>query len=408
VRARAAWVVLAGWLSAGCGAPAQPGSARSADDQPLRVVRGALEDRFLLTGELEAVQNDNLVVPRTPVWMLSIRWLAPDGAQVKKGDRVVEFDASSFATALDDKRLAVVRAGGELASEASRIAVAVADKEMELSRKQAELQRAQVEVNVPADLYPRRVFQEKQLALERQRDALAKAEEDLSSQRRGGALEQKVKALALARARRELEELRERLSDLVLKAPRDGLVQIAVNRREGRRFLVGDQAYPGWPVAAMPQLSAMQVRARLHDVDDGAVREGMPADCVLDAYPDRVWKGTVRSVSPIARGEGRDARRRFFDVVISLEQTAPDRMRPGMSVRVEVVRRRARDVLLVPRLALRSSGNRFLVRLQSGREETSQPVQIDWCTEVACVLRSGLVEGTALRPEPPVQGGSAS
>jgi len=241
----------------------------------------------------------------------------------------VEFDGSSFASALGDKKLAVVQAAGELQSEIAKAETTVAEKDMEVQRRKAELEKARTEVDVPADLYPRRLFQEKQMALDRQRDALAKAEEDLTAQRRAGNLEQRVKALAYKRSERELRELRERLDDLVLRAPRDGLVQIAMNHREGRKFLVGDTTYPGWPVASLPQLDAMQVEAQLSDVDDGAVRPGMPAECVLDAYPDRIWKGKVQSVSPIARTQGREGTKRFFDVIVALEKTAPELMRPG-------------------------------------------------------------------------------
>ncbi len=401
---RAAGLALLALLLAGCGR-APPGElAAPAGPAPdaLRVVRGTLEDRFLLTGELEAVTSQNLTVPQTPAWSVSIRWLAPDGAQVEKGDRVVEFDASSFTSALDDKRLAVVRAEGELTSEAARVKAAVADKEMEVSRRRADLDKAEVEVNVPPDLYSRRLFQEKQLAVDRQRDALAKAEEDLAAHRRAGTLERKVKSLTVTRAERELTELRQRLEDLVLRAPRAGLVQIGLNPREGRKFLVGDQSHPGWPVASMPDLSAMQVRARLHDVDDGTIREGMPAECVLDAYPGRIWKGTLRIVSPIARTDGtRDGTRRFFDVLVALERTDAAVMRPGMSVRIEVMRRRARDVLLVPRVALRASGGKTHVRLGAGGQGDVQAVEIDWCTATTCVVRTGVREGMTLQPGVP-------
>jgi HlyD family secretion protein len=387
----AAWLALACGLGCALGCDRQPAPAVAAAPL-LQVVRGTLEDRFVLTGELEAVSSESLVVPRTPQWSASIRWLAADGTQVKKGDRVVELDASSFVSALDDKRLAVVRAQGELASESSRASATLADKEMDVSRKRAELDKAMVEVSVPPDLYPRRLYQEKQVAVDRSKDALAKAEEDLAAQRRAAHLERRVKALGLARAERELHELRQRLQEMVLRAPRDGLVQIDLNPREGRKYQVGDQVHPGWRVATMPELGAMQVKARLPDVDDRAVREGMPADCVLDAYPDRIWKGTVRAVSPIARAQGRESIRRFFDVLVALDRTATDVMRPGMSVRIEVVRRRARDVLLVPRMALR--------RPSAGEAPVAAPerVEIDWCTELTCVVRSGVSEGARLLP----------
>jgi hypothetical protein len=152
---------------------------------------------------------------------------------------------------------------------------------------------------------------------------------------------------------------------------------------------------------------------------------------VLDAYPGQIWKGRVQGISPIARSDGgRDATRRFFDVLIALERTgqsnaepsegsappaklraeassaAPHaiRMRPGMSVRIEVVRRQARDVLLVPRLALHTSGGKTRVRLD--RQEV-KPVEIDWCTELTCVVRSGVAEGATLHTEPLAAGGAS-
>src|SRR5688500_11077076 len=97
---RRAIILVAALAALGCGSRAPAGAAAStAGVQPAwKVVRGALEDRFVLTGELEAVSSENLVVPRTPTWNLSIRWLIADGAQVKKGDRLVEFDSSSFSS----------------------------------------------------------------------------------------------------------------------------------------------------------------------------------------------------------------------------------------------------------------------------------------------------------------------
>ena len=98
------------WRCSGCGRL----QARAGDAQAAARCwwsrAATLEDRLVLTGELEAISSENLVVPRTPSWLLSVRWLAEDGATVKKGDRVVEFDSSSFTSTLEDKRLAVVRA----------------------------------------------------------------------------------------------------------------------------------------------------------------------------------------------------------------------------------------------------------------------------------------------------------
>jgi HlyD family secretion protein len=379
-------------LLAGCrAAPAAPVADGRA---PMTVTRGALEDRYILTGEVEAVTSENLSVPRTPAWILAVRWLVDDGTFAKKGDRVAEFDSTAFSGTLDDKRLAVTRAEGELLAAQAAADAANADKAMDMKRRQADLDKAAVEAGVPSDLYSRRDFQEKQLKLNQQKDALTKAQADFETTRRSGKLDVQVKVVALDRARRELKELEERLEELTVRAPTDGLIQIAGNRRENnRKYQVGDQCFAGWTIAAIPDLSQMQVRARLPDVDDGAVHEGMRASCLLDAYPGRPFTGVVSSVSPVARAEGRDSTRRFFDVVVSLDRADPAIMRPGMSMRVDVTRRRAADVLMVPRAAVRTQSGKAQVRLAGGQE---MEVQVEWCTPQSCVVRGRLPEGASL------------
>lgn len=402
--ARLRKMIMTGCLFAlACGRGAAPPEVAPAASPVLTVTRGSLEDRVLLTGELEAVQSDKLVVPKSPAWVLTVRWLATDGSQVKKGDRVVEFDSSSLSGGLEDKRSAILRTENELAAEVARVAGAVSEKSMEVVRKRALLEKATADAEVPADLRSRREYQEKQLVLLQARDALAKAEEELASTRKTGQLDQSIKEVARARAERDLAELQKNMEDLTLRAPRDGMVQLAIDREENRKYLVGDQVRPMWIIATLPDLSTMQVRARLYDVDDGTVAEGMTADSILDSYPDKVWSGKVAKLAPVARPESRDALRRYFEVLIALDGKPEETARPGMSVRVEVVRRRAKDALLVPRAALRAFSGKTQVQRESGG---LVDVEIDWCSELQCVARSGLVEGTRLAPLPSRKGGS--
>lgn len=392
---------LFGGLLSACGSAAPPPSREAAarGAEVFVVGKGPLEDRFVLTGELESQNAENLLVPRTPIWLLSIRYLAEDGAVVKKGDKIVEFDSSSFAGTIEDKRSAVVRTESELLAEVAKGSATLAEKSMDVERKRAELERAAVEASVPSDLYARRVYQERQLALLQKRDALAKAEEDLATQKRTIELDRAVKEVARTRAARELAELTARLEELILRAPRDGMIQIGANRRENRKFLVGDQAIPGHIVASMPQLHGMQARARLSDVDDGAIREGMRVECILDAYPAQSYKGSIRKISPVARAEGREDTRRFFDVEATIDDPLPATLRPGMSVRIEVIRRRIDDAFLVPRGALPVRSGRTEVRLAEPAGGT-RSVQLAGCNELSCAATGELAAGLQLLAAP--------
>jgi hypothetical protein len=68
-----------------------------------------------------------------------------------------------------------------------------------------------------------------------------------------------------------------------------------------------------------------------------------------------------------------------------------------MSMRVEVVRRRAENALLIPRAAVTSWPGKVNVRLAGGAQES---VEVEWCSEIACVVRGGLLEGAKLAAAP--------
>src|ERR1041384_954796 len=68
------------------------------------VRRGTFVNQLVITGELEAARGTAVTVPQLPNWQTSIKWLAPDGVEIKAGDRVAELDNTSIATDLDQKR----------------------------------------------------------------------------------------------------------------------------------------------------------------------------------------------------------------------------------------------------------------------------------------------------------------
>lgn len=369
-----------------------------ADSAPalLQVELGSIEDRILLTGQVVALSAEQLAVPELQrVNSLMIAWMAEDGALVKKGDRVLEFDSSTLLSALEDKRSALANAEKELASQNAKSSLELATKSYEVELARGELAKAEIAASIPADLTPRREFQEKQLLLQTARDRLAAAEDALSAHRKTAQLEQSIKEVKRTQAARDLTQLQTSLQDLVLHAPRDGMLQISMNYSERRKYLVGDSEDPGSVIATLPDLSAMKVHAQLFDVDDGAVAAGMTADCILDAYPQKHWRGTVVKVSPAASADGRDSSRRFFAVEVSLDKKSDAMIRPGMSVRVEVIRQRKEHTHLVPRAAVAAWAGNTELHTSDGK---SAWVTIDFCTELQCSIQGSLPEHTRLLP----------
>jgi len=138
----------------------------------------------------------------------------------------------------------------------------------------------------------------------------------------------------------------------------------------------------------------MEVSAALSEVDHGRIAAGMKTRCILDTYPDRLFAGRVEDVGAVAaesvRSFGLSTPRTGFPVRVSLAVTDPI-MRPGLSVRVEVVRAAWPQALVVPRHALRFEKDRAVV-VRKGSTRPSE-VRIAGCTLVDCIVESGLKEG---------------
>jgi len=354
---------------------------------------GRVADRITLTGEIHAVSSDDLHTPRTEAWELNIRWLAEDGAAVKAGDRVVEFDNAAVASKLEEAKLQLIEAEMAYANARQIVELETATKLAELEQHKIALAKAVLRAQVPADLLTARDAQERQLEKKRAEVAVKKAEGDLAAQRSQSALDLQVKQIELDKSKRSIEAAERTIDELSLKAPKDGVVVIGEDW-EGRKFHTGGSTQPGMTVASIPDLSAgYEVQSDLSDVDDGRIALGVRGRCTLDAYPDTPIACAVASLTPIARSKGEKSLRRAFNVRISLAGGQLDHMRPGMSVKAELPVGAPAEGLVVPRGALvderPAAGKPARARTPSGDRD----VELGPCDALGCIVRGGLAAG---------------
>lgn len=342
------------------------------------VTRGDLNDRVLLTGDLRAPSSVDLTSPRTETWMIAIRWLAKDGADVKAGERVLEFDNTAVTSTLEQKKLQLIEAEMAYRSAKDLSAIETENKKNALDQHRVAFEKARVKADVPEDLVSKREFQERQLAKKQMEAEVKKAEGEYIAQGQEAKLDLEVKQIELDKAKRAIETAEKTINDLVLKAPKDGVVVIDDHPWEGRKFHENDQVQPGWAIVSMPDITQpMEVRSQLSDVDDGRVSVGMVGACTLDAYPADPIACTVLDITPVARPtKNENSQRREFAVRLSLAKTDPARMRPGMSVKIALPRPSVKAALLVPRGAV-----------------LAKDVKLGACDAQNCVVESGLREG---------------
>jgi multidrug resistance efflux pump len=389
-----ACVVVAGSLggcAAGSTAAEDPSSAPS-DGAPLRVERGDLERRVLLSGEVVAEEAAVAAAPIVRIWPLQVRWIAEDGSRVEAGQRVVEFDNAQLASRLEDQRTRVIEQSSKLDEVTARAGAEESSALLELERARAALRKAEIRAELPAGIVSQKELEERRQDLAAARLDLTARETAYAAKRQGGRASIDDARLTLAQGQRDLATTEESLDRLVVRAPRAGILLIGEYWQEPRPIREGDTVWPGMTVARIPDLGTLVVQARLYDVDDGQVAPRARVRAFLDAFPGQPFDGTVRAVERIAQPVASRSLRRAFRVTVDLAAGDRERMRPGMSVRVEVPLL-VEDALTAPRAALLWKDAQPHLRLRDG---STVAVRLGACSTTRCVLASGPPAGTAL------------
>ncbi len=396
LRARAAWVaaLLAGAALPACGSGrADTPGARS---EP-RVVRKPVEDVFLLTGELRAVRSISLVTPRGE-GELQIRWMVEDGSEVKEGERLVEFDAARLIQTIEERRLKLRQAENDRESRERSAAAEAERKRVAVDKAEVEAEKARIDAVVPRELRPAVEWRKFQAAWQERKAALEKAHLEREAYVVSSRAEIATARAAEEKAGREVAAVEKSLASMSLVAPRAGIFLVGNFWQWGpegpRKLQPGDTVWPGYAVGTIPDPTEMEVQAALAESDHGRIAPGTKVRCILDTYPDRVFEGRLEEIGSVARESGgrgwfASATKPGFPVRVSLARTDP-LMRPGLSVRVEVVRGTWEGALAVPRGAVRFAKDGPVVRRPGGDEAK---VRLAACTPVECVLESGLAEG---------------
>jgi multidrug resistance efflux pump len=324
--------------------------------------------------------------------------MAEDGADVAAGARVLELDASRVIQNIEERRLRLRQAENERESRERTLAAEADRKRVAVDKAEVEADKARVDAAIPAELRSALEYRRMQAALLEKEAALAKARLEARAFETSSRSDLEVLRRSEEKVRREVDAAEKSLASLSVRAPRSGVFLVSNFWQWGpegpRKLQPGDTVWPGYGVASIPDPSAMEVAATLSEVDHGQVRAGMDVRCILDTYPERTFGGRIEEVRAVAaeprRLAGGATTVSGFPVRIALSATDPI-MRPGMSVRVEVVRRAWSDALAVPRGAVRFEGDRVVV-VQPGQREP-RAVRLAGCTPVECVVEGGLAEG---------------
>jgi HlyD family secretion protein len=155
---------------------------------------------------------------------------------------------------------------------------------------------------------------------------------------------------ALVRARTDLDIARQRLDDATVRAPIEGTVIVKPVSVGQVISSATSSVSGGTTLLNMADLKQIRLRSLVNETDIGNVKPGQGATVVVDAYPDRQFRGTVEKVEPMAQV---DQSVTMFPVLVSISNE-DGLLMPGMNGEVTILVEEQDDVLAVPVDAIRT------------------------------------------------------
>jgi HlyD family secretion protein len=343
---------------------------------------------------LKAMKSVTITAPAN-AGDLQILKIAADGTQVKKGDVVVEFDPSKTEQDLAQDRSALkssqadieqVRAQGLLNEEVDTTGVMKAKYDVEVAKLDAS----------KSEVVSRIEGAEANLKLADAEQALHQAEAQLKSDAAVDGATIADKKNASRKAEFDAKRAETALSAMTLKAPSDGIISLLTvwhNGGEGP-FKAGERAWPGTPLAELPDAASMRIAARVDETERGRLALAQPVTLQLDAIADRQFTGKLERIGTIATSDFSAGWPipRNFDLEFSIDQADP-RLKPGMTVQITVIVDRVPDAITIPAQASFLKSGQTLAYVWNGSAFQERAIQVERRSRDRILVASGLKPG---------------
>jgi len=153
----------------------------------------------------------------------------------------------------------------------------------------------------------------------------------------------------------------------IILAPFAGIVA-EVNGEVGEFVTPSPPGIPTLPVVDLINMDSLYVAAPIDEIDAAQIRPGMETRITLDAFPQRVFLGKTRSISPYVLEQAKQAR----TVEIEVDFLAPMEdvnLLVGYSADVEIILEARSQVVRIPSESLLRDGHVYIFNPATGRLE---------------------------------------
>jgi HlyD family secretion protein len=193
---------------------------------------------------------------------------------------------------------------------------------------------------------------------------------------------------------------------LTLRAPASGTVALLQvwHPRGPAVFKTGERAWPGAPIAELPDVSTLRVSMRVDESERGRLQPGQKVTAHFDALPDRDFTGQIKLISTIATQDfsGGWPFPKSFNVEVLLDQTDA-RIRPGVTASVRVTVDRVPNAIVIPTQAAFQRSGRTVAYVLDGKKFMERRIDVGRRSGDRLLIANGLQAGEKVALLDPIQ-----
>ena len=374
------------------------------------VTRGDFVDYIQIRGDIRPAKSIVLAAPLQSGGDLQIVKLVKNGAAVKKGDILVEFDATQLTQRLAERQSDLKSAEGEIQQTQEQAKITAEEQATELMKARYDVERAKLDLG-KRDLISRIEYEAAKLSLGDAEQRLKEVEAKALSSKAGSDAELTGKKRKRDKAKFDVDRTLQSIEAMRLRAPADGTVNILENPRSGGpfggggvEFREGDRCWAGASILELPDLSSIHLEARLDESDRGRLKVGQTATVKIEAVPGKDFTAKVDLISVLARVDFSSGWPpvRNFDLGLILDEKDA-RIRPGMTATARIAADRLPNVTIVSAETIFQKDGRPIVYRLNGSKFDEQPIEIVRRGREQAAVSAGVTPGDKLavrRPEP--------
>lgn len=368
------------WLAGSAERPATPA------ERWLTLQPQPLQHRIGLVGQLEPERTQAIVAPfdgnvaSAPV---------EPGQRVEAGQLLLRMDAGEIEVQLREALSTLLKArhrqqelrdwenGPEVAR--TRRALRVATLATQSTRRKL----AETQTLFERGIIPRSELDDlKQQADLQALDQQAAESELRAAQAQGRAEYRQIADMELANAQSKYDALLALLAQRDIQAPFPGIVIPPPNGPSAAADKgppqPGSKVGQGQALLGLASLDRLKIVAKVSELDINALREGMPVDIQGDGFDGIQLTGTVATVGGLALpGDDQGSSRYAVTVALPpLDRDLRQRVRLGMSARLNIVTYRNDQAIVLPPGALQRAGERLTVDYRPAPDQPARPVEV--------------------------------